>query len=457
MANPAAQTADPYAGLTTPVSPSPSTASGASSDPYAGLTTPVPPAPPSKGILDNAMDLAGGIVPGAIQSAGESIQALPYVGKEIISPEAMQAEREYFRPGSAAEKAGQGIGAAGETILEFVMGDEALKSLALSAKIGLAGKITQIAKDSPYIGKLLEHGVSAARMGTVGTTEALAKGATPKHAVETGIATGVGGEVLKTAGEAVASIPRVNPFRAAANAVKAAAQGPEAAAEAASQPIAKAGVQAAAPTVGPSLRSGIDVKTPFAEAKVLYKTVDDAAKTNFQDLYSKLDAAQDDARQAASGSPEEAKAQLNVKNTQDAIDDAKKIAAHSGVPDVDKTLAQADAKYKVSQANKDFNSKFFGNQGVVKGNIAHGAPETIDVDKAITTLENMDKPNKFGVSRLQETSLGKDGALKLKQVLYDAQKAGQKAMDTRALRNTILKWGIPGVGTALGIAYEATK
>ena len=227
--------------------------------------------------------------------------------------------------------------------------------------------------------------------------------------------------------------------------------------ETAAQPIAQAGVQSVAPTVGPSLRSGIDVQTPFSEAKTLYQTVDNAAKTNFKDLYTKLDAAQDDARLAASGSPEEAKAQLNIKNTQDAIDDAKAIAAKSGVPDVDKTLAQADAKFTVAQANKDFNSKFFGSQGVVQGNVAHGAPETINIDKAIDVLENMDKPNKYGASRLQQTSLGKDGAFKLKQALYDAQQAGKTAMDARSLRNTILKWTGIGGSAVLGLGYELTK
>jgi len=226
--------------------------------------------------------------------------------------------------------------------------------------------------------------------------------------------------------------------------------------EAAAQPIARAGVEAAAPTVGPSLRSGIDVNTPFAEAKTLYRTVDAAAKTDFKMLYEKLDGAMEDARQAASGSPEEAKAQLNVKNTQDAIDDAKAIAAKSGVPDVDKMLAQADAKFTTAQANKDFNSKFFGSQGVVKGNIAHGAPESINVDKAIDVLENMDKPNKFGVSRLQLTSLGKEGSFKLKRYMYNAQKAGQQAVTSRELRNKVL--GLLGAGAgAIGLGELLTK
>jgi hypothetical protein len=240
-----------------------------------------------------------------------------------------------------------------------------------------------------------------------------------------------------------------NPFRAK---LKAQMASPEAVGEAVSQPIAQAGVKATAPPVGASLRSGIDVETPLAAAKKLYQTVDAAAKTDFKVLYDKLDAAQDAARIAAPGSPEEAIAQRNIKAVEDSIADHKALAEKSGVPNVDKTLAQADAKFAETQANKDFNSKFFGNQSVISGNVAHGVPEKIDVDTAIKTLENFDKPNKFGVSRLQMTSLGKDGAFKLKQVLYNAQKAGQTAMDSRALRNTILK--LLGVGAGAVEGYH---
>ena len=245
-----------------------------------------------------------------------------------------------------------------------------------------------------------------------------------------------------------------NPFKAK---LKAQMATPEAVGEAASQPIAQAGVKSAAPTVGASLRSGIDVEKPLAAAKKLYQVVDDAAKTDFKVLYDKLDAAQDAARIAAPGSPEEAVAQRNIKAVEDSITEHKAIAEKSGVPNVDKTLAQADAKFAETQANKDFNSKFFGNQSVVSGNVAHGVPEKIDVDAAIKTLENFDKPNKYGISRLQQTSLGKDGAFKLKQYLYDAQKAGQTALDSRALRNKLLGWGIPGVSATLGLGYELTK
>lgn len=428
-----------------------------------------PPAPGTTGVegaLNKIGEFGAGIVSGAVESMGQTIQALPWVGKKILSPDDMRLEREYFKPGSPAEQAGQTGGAIAEPVLEFVLGDEALKGVALAEKLGIASRIAKIAQDSPYIGKLLQHGVNAARMGTVGAAEATAKGATPSQAVTAGILTGVGGEAIPAVGSTIEKAAPVtsavadwmtklkNPFRGALDNPTAP---PAAMAEAAAQPVAQAGVKAAAPTVGASFRSGIDVDTPFKAAKQIYQTVDDAAKTDFKILYEKLDTAQDAARIAAPGSPEEAVAQRNIKATEDSIADHKAIAAKSGVPDVDKTLALADAKFAETQANKDFNTKFFGNQGVISGNVAHGVPETINVDKAIDAVENLDKPNKFGVSRLQQTSLGKDGAFKLKQYLYDAQKAGKTALDQRTLRNLILKISVPVATGALGLGYELTK
>src|SRR6202035_2557775 len=58
----------------------------------------------AQGVNTAELGLMKGAVGGLLTSAGETIQGLPWVGKKILSPEAMQAEREYFRPGSAAEK-----------------------------------------------------------------------------------------------------------------------------------------------------------------------------------------------------------------------------------------------------------------------------------------------------------------------------------------------------------------
>ena len=163
------------------------------------------------GTVENAAnklgEFAAGVVPGAIEGAGQTIQSLPYIGKKIISPEAMAAERSYFAPGSKAEAAGQVGGGVGEGVLEFVLGDEALKGLSIADKIGIASKIEKVAKESPYIGALLRHGVTAARNGTVGTAEALAKGATLPEALKSGAETGLISGTLGAAGELAETAP----------------------------------------------------------------------------------------------------------------------------------------------------------------------------------------------------------------------------------------------------------
>lgn len=225
-----------------------------------------------------------------------------------------------------------------------------------------------------------------------------------------------------------ASRIRVNPFRAR---IARAAASPAEAGEAAAQGVVQPGVRAVAPPVGASFRSGIDFTTPLAEAKNVYAAADKAAPgVNFKGLADRLDAALDRERLTAPGSPEQAKALADVDASEKAMNDARQTASKSNV-DLDKTLKAADAKFTEAQANKDLNSKFFGK--AVEGNVAHGAPESINVDQGIKILEDLDKPNKYGASRLQQTSLGKDGAFKLKQVLYDAQKAGKKAVNALSL------------------------
>jgi len=52
--------------------------------------------------------------------------------------------------------------------------------------------------------------------------------------------------------------------------------------------------------------------------------------------------------------------------------------------------------------------------------------------------------------------LGKDGSFKLKQYMYNAQKAGQQAVTSRELRNKVL--GLLGAGAgAIGLGELLTK
>lgn len=450
-------------------------AAPAAADPLASLGTPAVAAPPANdGIMakigqagQSLDDATTGVAKGFAKGIGDTtsgishlLNKIPGVGETLAPSEGITALDQMDKTNGTSE----GIGKGAENIAEFAMGDEALSGVAkasrlvsLAKKYPLIADTLNLATQHPWLAKIITEGGKGAVTGGV---EGGVKGAQQDNAVggaERGAAVGgAAGAAVGTVSGAIDALKslRVNPFRKAMDVIKEVSASPAEAGEAVSQPIAQSGVNAVAPPVGNSFRSGIDVQTPYGQAKALYKTVDDAAKTDFKGLYDKLDNAQDEARLAAPGSPEEAKAQLNIKNTQDAIDDAKKVAAQSGVPDVDKTLAQADAKYAETQANKDLNSKFATH---IRGNVSHGAPETFNIDSTIQMLEQMDKPNKYGISRLQQTSLGPKGAAALKQVFYDAKKAGAVAMNSRALRNKFLTYGIPGATGLLGLAYEATK
>jgi hypothetical protein len=66
------------------------------------------------------------------------------------------------------------------------MGDEALKGLQITERLGLARKMAQMAKSSPYIAKILEHGLTAIRGGAVTVPQQMLHGATPTEALKTG-------------------------------------------------------------------------------------------------------------------------------------------------------------------------------------------------------------------------------------------------------------------------------
>ena len=221
----------------------------------------------------------------------------------------------------------------------------------------------------------------------------------------------------------------VNPFRRAI-------ASPSAHGDAVATEAATAGTKAALNTGARGLLNPLDVETPYAAAKNLYRTVDKAAGTNFDDLYTKLSNAQDRVMETTDGSVEEAKALADVKRQEDVIAQAKQRAADAGVKNVDQVLAQADKKFTEAQANKEFNFKI---KSAVSGHAASGAPETVSVDQAISIARKMSEPTiKYPTPRLYQTTAGETGANNLLKNLYAAKKAGQTAVDMRVLRNWVI-------------------
>jgi hypothetical protein len=95
----------------------------------------------------------------------------------------------YLKSENGAETAGK----VGESIAEFALGDEALKGLQMSEKLGIAQKLASMAKGSPYIARMLELGMNALRGGVTTVPQQMLHGVTPADALTAGaVATGAG-------------------------------------------------------------------------------------------------------------------------------------------------------------------------------------------------------------------------------------------------------------------------
>ncbi len=139
------------------------------------------------GVLDTAYDLGSAIVDPISGAAGRltgdkvgdsSLSLNPLDGLAKPTPDALQNN-------TTSEKVGGGL----ESIAEFILGDEALKGMSLSEKLGLAQKASALAEKSPYIGKLLNLGMDAVRQGSVGAAQGLAKSGSVTDAGKEGAAT----------------------------------------------------------------------------------------------------------------------------------------------------------------------------------------------------------------------------------------------------------------------------
>jgi hypothetical protein len=109
-------------------------------------------------------------------------------------------------PKGLAEHAGtllEGIG-------EFVLGDEALKSLNLAERLGIAQKITDIGMKYPFVAKILGHGIQSIRQGVAAGGQQMLHGASPEDAAVTaGTSAGLGtlvGAGVEGAGKAITSV-----------------------------------------------------------------------------------------------------------------------------------------------------------------------------------------------------------------------------------------------------------
>ena len=98
-----------------------------------------------------------------------------------------------------ARNAGETTGKFAETLLEFMAGDELLKSASLATKLGAAQKVAKLAETSPRVAKALEIGMNSLRLGSVGAAQDLEKtgGSNPVGSLETGAGVAAGSAALE--------------------------------------------------------------------------------------------------------------------------------------------------------------------------------------------------------------------------------------------------------------------
>ncbi len=117
-----------------------------------------------------AEDVGAGIVKGAgqtVNTVSSVLNKIPVVGKYLAPTEGINAATEIETPTNTAQKVGVGA----EGIAEFFLGDEALKSLSIAERLGMASKVAKLAESNPVIARIISGGLNAARTGTTSAAQ----------------------------------------------------------------------------------------------------------------------------------------------------------------------------------------------------------------------------------------------------------------------------------------------
>lgn len=154
-------------------------------------------------------DAVAGVAKGFVKSAGQTIAPGPRRAAQINTATGMNVPST-ANPGLQTQGAAEGIGAGLEGIGEFILGDEALKSLPLLQRAEAALKAEKALKvaagESPLVAKVVHAGINAIRTGAVGAVQGIAHGESAEDAAKTGTVAGVTGGVLDTAVEGVKAL-----------------------------------------------------------------------------------------------------------------------------------------------------------------------------------------------------------------------------------------------------------
>jgi hypothetical protein len=145
---------------------------------------------PNDSLLTKAGKTAGGFLEGVGEGVFGTAAGASDIADRMTGMQKGGANR-YLHTLAGDDNASHGtaqlFGQGGETIAEFLLGDEVLKGAALSDKLLQSGRIAKMIEGSPRIKKALEIGISALRSGTAQGVDTLVK-----SGGDTGEATGQG-------------------------------------------------------------------------------------------------------------------------------------------------------------------------------------------------------------------------------------------------------------------------
>ncbi len=346
---------------------------------------------------------------------------------------------------NASHGAAQSLGIGAESLGEFLMGDSALKGLALSDKLLSSARAAKVIESSPLLSKVVALGINALRAaGVQGGIATVKSEGNLTQGAEQGAIAGGATVALGTAGMTYTAIrsaldagalqqPLQNGVRTILS---------DAAAKAGVPAPASASIRDAAQQVSDSVK---------AKASQLYQTLDTVSGGQAQRF---RDAAQNVSDQLRSivGLDDEKEAELTVKQAD--IDKAHKamldrLQAAGHDPNM---LAQADATWKQQAALSDLSNAVRQSTTGLRPELAEGAtgattPEALSPRILFTKINRLNDRGRLA------QAIGQDNANALlqhvDQAYVQAQKIAARSKFAGALARVATTAGLGGLG------YEA--
>jgi len=439
----------------TPASPAQSNDQGMvfDSSPVPQPSTPTAPTSTSDGsFLGN---VGAGINKGLDESmlgAEKLIRSTPVVGDFLGQHAGLDAQIAHDTP--IANQPVQGVGGAlgygGESIGEFLLGDSALKNLALSDKLLKTGRLAKVIETSPRLQQVVQLGIQALRAGAVQGGDALLRTGDPTQAGEQGA---VAGGIVGGLGATGATIQAIRGALDVGGIQKPLQDGIR---SILSDAATKAGVP---PPTAPSIRDAAQQVSDAVRLRAsgLYQSLDEAtggqaqrfrdAAKNVSDKLSEI-VGLDDEKEA-----ELLKRQAEIDTAHQAM--LTKLQEKSYDPNM---LQQADAAWKHQSALSDLSAS-------IRQSTTGLRPELANTAKGATTPEAVNPKTLFTkVNRLNDRgrlaqAIGNENADNLLRHVDSAYVQAQKIAERNKWAGAIAKAaggvGLGGVGYAgVHLAHE---